>query len=44
MEKDKDWQGNDIEPTYFLDKNIEHLSELKIQIDLFWRVYIDKKN
>ncbi|MBB4807407.1 hypothetical protein HNP38_002711 [Chryseobacterium defluvii] len=37
MEKDKDWNGNEIEPTYSLERSIERLSELKTHIDLFWR-------
>lgn len=43
MEKDKDWKGEDIEPTFLLDSNIKKLSELKEQIDSYWKVYIDKK-
>lgn len=44
MEKDKDWRGNDVEPTYSLERSIERLHELKTQIDLFWKVYVDKKS
>ncbi|AQX90693.1 hypothetical protein [Elizabethkingia anophelis] len=44
MEKEKDWRGNDIEPTYGIDRCIEKLSDLKSEIELFWHIYIDKKS
>jgi len=44
QEKEKDWSGCDIEPSDYLASNIESLSELKKQIDLFWGTYIDKKD
>ncbi len=43
MEKDKDWKGNDIEPSSNLDHNIKRLSELKDQIDTYWEMYIDRR-
>lgn len=43
MEKDKDWNGNDIEPTFLMDSTVKKLSELKEQIDSYWKTYIDKK-
>jgi len=43
MEKEKDWNGNEIEPSSSIDYNIKRLSELKEQIDSYWKMYIDRK-
>ncbi len=43
MEKEKDWKGEEIEPAHNLVYSIERLSELKNQINSFWKIYIDKK-
>lgn len=43
MEKEKDWNGNEIEPSKYLDNDIRRLSELKEQIDTYWEMYIDRK-
>lgn len=43
MENDKDWYGNEVEPTYTLVHIIDRLSDLKEQIGSFWKVYVDKK-
>ena len=44
MEKEKDWRGKEIEPTESLEFNIKRLTELKSEIDSFWKVYIDGEN
>lgn len=43
MEKEKNWKGEEIEPADNLFYSIERLSELKNQINSFWKIYIDKK-
>lgn len=43
MEKEKNWKGEEIEPADNLVYSIERLSELKNQINSFWKIYIDKK-
>jgi transcriptional regulator with XRE-family HTH domain len=43
MEKERDWSGKEVEPTQSLKYNIEKLSELKEQIDSYWKIYIDRK-
>lgn len=43
MEKEKDWYGNEVEPSQSLVYSIEKLSELKEQIDSYWKIYVDKK-
>ncbi|MGI6342461.1 MAG: hypothetical protein ACOXZ9_05735 [Bacteroidales bacterium] len=43
MEKEKDYNGNDIEPSTYIDRCIKSLSELKEQIDSYWEIYIDRK-
>ncbi|MDC2215920.1 hypothetical protein KL86DYS2_10093 [uncultured Dysgonomonas sp.] len=42
MENDKDWQGHEVEPTYTLNHIIGRLSDLKEQIDSYWKIYVDK--
>lgn len=43
MENDKDWYGNEVEPTYTLEHLIGCLSDLKEEIGSYWKVYVDKK-
>ena len=43
MENDKDWYGNEVEPTYTLEHIIKRLLDLKEQIGSYWKVYVDKK-
>lgn len=43
MENDTDWNGNIVEPTYTLNSIIGRLSDLKEQIDSYWKVYIEKR-
>lgn len=43
LENDKDWQGNEIEPTDTLSYIIKRLSDLKEQVDSYWKIYVDKK-
>lgn len=43
MENDKDWHGNEVGPTYTLEHIIDRLSDLKEQVDSYWKVYVDKK-
>lgn len=43
MENDKDWHGNEVGPTDTLEHIIGHLSDLKEQIDSYWKVYVEKK-
>lgn len=43
LEKEINWRGDYVEPTYYLESNIKRLSEMKDKIDLFWKTYVDKK-
>jgi transcriptional regulator with XRE-family HTH domain len=43
MENDTDWQGNTVEPTHTLNHIIGRLSDLKEQIDSYWKIYVHKK-
>lgn len=43
MELDKDWQGNEVEPSFTLKHLISRLSDCKEQIDSFWKIYVKKK-
>ena len=42
QEKDKDYLGNVIEPSRYIESSIQRLEELKNQIDLLWETYIEK--
>lgn len=37
MEKEKDWEGNEIKPTSMLENYIQRLSEQKTRISFFLR-------
>lgn len=43
MENETDWQGNEVGPTNSLNHIISRLSDLREQVDSYWKVYIDKK-
>lgn len=43
MENETDWQGNEVGPTNSLNHIMNRLSDLKEQIDSYWKVYVDKK-
>lgn len=43
MENDKDWHGNEVGPTDTLEDIIGRLSDLKEQIDSYWKIYVNKK-
>ena len=43
QKKERDWHGNEIEPTSSLKYNIDRMSELKNEIDLFWDAFLTRK-
>lgn len=43
MGNDKDWHGNEVEPTYTLEHLIGRLCDLKEQVNSYWKVYVSKK-
>ncbi|MCT4622955.1 MAG: hypothetical protein N4A46_04970 [Schleiferiaceae bacterium] len=43
LEKEKDWMGNQEEPSAHLEYSIKRLTELKNDIDSYWSVYIERQ-